>query len=284
MKNLNVLFDMSLDRPTLGGAIILRKESEMLAKVMNIFQINLIINKHKYSKKNFDNYFKEVFLGSKYKFNITYNLKNSNINWPIINKKKSSEFSYTSFYGINKLVKKFKFRPILEWNNKILKTAKKTRKKFPKILIAVHLKNIFPYKEQESNADGEIWNRFFNFYLSNKKIGFLLLGDDKIPNNIDLNRNIFLAKKMKIPLSVQLCLVSMCNGFLGMASGPSVAANFSNIPYYIFKHPIHDKKEILKEIGNTNKLQFAKKSQIILRKIPSASFLKKITSTYYERI
>ena len=44
MKKLNVLFDMSLDRPTLGGVIILRKESEILAKVMNISKINLIIN------------------------------------------------------------------------------------------------------------------------------------------------------------------------------------------------------------------------------------------------
>ena len=53
MKKLNVLFDMSLDRPTLGGVIILRKESEILAKVMNISKINLIIKKHKYNKKNF---------------------------------------------------------------------------------------------------------------------------------------------------------------------------------------------------------------------------------------
>ena len=32
MKSINVLFNMKLDRPTLGGAIILRKESEILAK------------------------------------------------------------------------------------------------------------------------------------------------------------------------------------------------------------------------------------------------------------
>jgi len=284
MKNLNVLFDMCLDKPTLGGAIILRKESEMLAKVMNIFHVNLIIKKHKYNKKKFDKYFKEVFLGSKYKFNISYDFKKKNINWPIINKKKNLKFSYTSFCGINKLVNNFKFRPILEWNKKTLKIAKKTRKNFPKFLIAVHLKNIFPYREEESNANGKIWNKLFNYYLPNKKIGFLLLGNDKVPNTIDKNKNIFLAKKMKIPLGVQLCLVSMCSGFLGMASGPSVAANFSDVPYYIFKHPIHDKKEIRKEIGNTNKLQFAKKNQIILRKLPSTNFLKKITSTYYGRI
>lgn len=284
MKKLNVLFDMSLDRPTLGGVIILRKESEILAKVMNISKINLIIKKHKYNKKNFAKYFKEVFLGSKYKFKIYYNIDRPDINWPIIEKSNNKKFSYTSFLGITKLVNKFKLKPILEWNKKTLKIAKKTRKKLPKNLIAVHLKNISPYKEEKSNVNGKIWDNFFSSYLSNKKVGFLLIGNDKIPNNINLSKNIFSAKNLKIPLNIQLCLVSLCNGFLGMASGPSVAANFSNIPYYIFKHPDHDKNEIKKEIGRNNRLPFAKKDQIIKTKMPSVALLKKITSTYYERI
>jgi len=275
---------MKLDRPTLGGAIILRKESEILAKKMQVFKINVIVNKGKYKKKIFESYFKQVFMGSKYKFKICYDFKKKDIYWPIYDQKNSKFFLYTSFDRINKLVNSFKIKPILEWNKKTISQTKAIRKNLPKNTIAVHLKNIFPHKEQESNADGKVWNDFFNHSLKNKKVGFLLMGDDNIPKNINFNKNIFFAKKLKIPLSIQLCLVSMCSGFLGMASGPSVAANFSNVPYYIFKHPKHDIKEIEKEIGNKNKLHFANKNQIILRKIPTLDFLKKINFNSYGRI
>jgi hypothetical protein len=274
---------MTKERPTLGGAIILRKESELLAKAKKIFKINLIINRHKYSKENFEKYFKEVFSSSKYNFQISYDFSKK-IYWPKIKKNSDGKLSYITFLRLNKLVKKYKIRPILEWDKETLIKAKKIRKKFPKKLIAVHLKNVFPYKKKESNANGKIWDKFFKYNLKNKKFNFLLIGNDEISSQISLNKNIFLAKKFNIPIKVQLCLVSMCDAFLGMASGPSVAANFTNIPYYIFKHPAHDKSEMKKEIGNSNKLKFAKKNQILLRKMPSLTILKKISSNYYERI
>lgn len=282
MQALNILYDLAKEKPSLGGAIILRKESEILAKAMKVFKINLIIKKHTYDKKNFEKFFKAVFLSSKYDFNISYD-SNKKIFWPKI--RKNSKFSYISFLRLNKLVKKYRIKPpILEWNEKTLREAKKIRKKFPKRLIAVHLKNVFPYKENESNANGKIWNDFFKHNLKNKKFNFLLIGGDKIPNQIQLNKNIFLAKKLNIPLKTQLCLVSMCDAFLGMASGPSCAAKFTNLPYYIFKYPTHDKKEMDKEIGSSNKLRFALKNQILLRKMPSLAILKKISSNYYEKI
>ena len=55
MQALNILYDLAKEKPSLGGAIILRKESEILAKAMKVFKINLIIKKHTYDKKNFWN-------------------------------------------------------------------------------------------------------------------------------------------------------------------------------------------------------------------------------------
>ena len=145
---------------------------------------------------------------------------------------------------------------------------------FSEKTIFVHLKNISPYNEEESNVNWEVWKRFFNkSFLDLPEIVFCLIGDDKI--EIDLNSfdNVILAKDKNLSLAQQLALVARSYGFIGLASGLCSAANFSNIPYVIIKHPSHHAYEMDRELGDNEAFNFSERTQFLWRKEQSIKIL-----------
>ena len=86
-------------------------------------------------------------------------------------------------------------------------------------------------------------------------------------------RYIVIAKNTGLLINEQLYLASQSAGFLGMASGICCAANFSKVPYVIFKHPEHHKREMLYELGQSETYEFSHSRQRLLRSNQSLDLL-----------
>lgn len=262
-----IVFYNNLKEPiTLGGILFIRKECEL--KIKKKIKLDIIFSKNLNLKEKI--IVDKVFSSKKYDHKISYS---TSIKKPFLNSLNKSK--YYSLMELNRLIKKHNSLN-LSWKPKILAKSKKIRKKFKKILITMHLKYIEPYKENESNISPSFWNKFFDIYKKETSIDFLILGDDVSYKKIHKQPNVFWAKKMKISLDNQLCLISLSNQFIGMASGISGAAILSNRPYLIFKNKDHHKKEIKKEIKK-NKTFFAKEKQYIFFEKPNLNKIKKHT-------
>ena len=175
---------------------------------------------------------------------------------------KESNFSYFSFERISQLYEKNNIQVNLSWKEDVLKKTKLFAQKFIKPTVTVHLKYIYPYNISDSNADVNEWSTFFK---NNNEFDFILIGDDKLPDEITSLSNVHYANQLT--LSCQLCLVSSSIAFLGTASGVCNAAFFSQTPFVVFKHPLHHINEMQNELGNNNKFNFSSNKQLLLREL-----------------
>jgi hypothetical protein len=135
-------------------------------------------------------------------------------------------------------------------------------------VVTVHLKNTGDNPEI-SDANVEAWSSFFRGYEADTSISFVLIGSDPIVNLFRKRVNIELIAEHQFSLSEQLAVIQESNLFLGMASGPSMAAIFSEVPYAIFKNPEHDRSQMEIELGSSDTLAFAGQNQKILRQLDS---------------
>ena len=104
-------------------------------------------------------------------------------------------------------------------------------------------------------------------------ISFFLIGDDEVEIDLSSIPNVVSAKDYDLNLAQQLALVSKSYGFIGMASGISSAANFSDIPYVIIKDPSHHSYEMEEELGEGDYFNFSCESQFLWRKQQSVDLL-----------
>lgn len=266
--NLNQKFDLiwdCLNEPiTLGGALVLRQEGEILATLNNVKEINLYI---KFKKKDYliiKRIIEVIFFSSNIVFKVIYKIK-SKIFWPPENLRILPSFSYFSFLRLEYLYKTTGILPRLQWKNKIISDAKIILKKFDNRLICIHLKYKYPFRLEDNNANGPIWEQFFKDHEDSNQFNFLLIGDDKLPLGLKTHKGVYRGCDFQIPLQVQLALISISNGFLGMASGICTAANLSSVPHVIFKHPYNHIKEMNKELGRKDSFSFAQINQKLWR-------------------
>jgi hypothetical protein len=265
LKKEIVFYNNYKETITLGGVLFIRKECEL--KIKKNSEINLIFGKKlNYKEKNIIN---KVFSSKKYKYKIFYskNIKGKTF----LNSQNKSE--YYSLSELNRLIKKDSSLN-LDWKPNTLVKAKMIRKKFKKTLVTMHLKYTKPFNERESNISPTFWNKFFDLFKNETNLDFLILGADESDKKIKKLSNIFWAKKMNISLDTQLCLISLSDQYLGMASGISGAAMLTNNPYLIFKNKFHHSSQMKKEI-NKNKTFFAKKKQYIFLEKPNLARINK---------
>lgn len=262
MNILQLNWDLEVEKLTLGGALVLRQEAEILSKINNFDQINLNIsydsNNQNFPEKIFDT----VFNSSAITFNQKSILPGNITNWPSDLILKASNFSYFSFERISQLYEKNNIQVNLSWKEDVIKKTKLFAQKFIKPIVTVHLKYIYPYNISDSNADVNEWSTFFK---NNNEFDFILIGDDKLPDEITSLSNVHYANQLT--LSCQLCLVSSSIAFLGTASGICNAAFFSQTPFVVFKHPLHHINEMQNELGNNNKFNFSSNKQLLLREL-----------------
>ena len=262
MSTLQLNWDLGIERLTLGGALVLRQEAEILSILNNFDQINLNISYDPISQNFPEKIFDTVFNSSAITFNQISNLSDKVTNWPSDLMLKATNFSYYSFERITQLYENKNVQVNLSWKEEIKNKTKLFTNKFYKPIVTVHLKYIPPYNILDSNADINEWSRFLS---ENKNFDFIIIGDDKLPDEITNLSNVHYANELA--LSCQLCLVSNSIAFLGTASGICNAAFFSQTPFVVFKHPLHHINEMQNELGNNNKFNFSSNKQLLLREL-----------------
>jgi hypothetical protein len=265
----SLVWDQALQPLMLGGALVLRMESEMLAchsgwnsrKPMPVFicgqsdpadRRNLLIA--------------AVFSGSSWAFEVLNSLSLPARNvWPSEQMRAEEGFSYFQYKRVCDLYRSGGQRPRLSWNNKITEAAREVRMGFGKKLYTAHLRWNDPFTVEESNATPAAWETFLAETARPGEKEFLLLSDDPLPAGFRIPPGVFRAADLQMDLLTQLALIPVSDGYLGMASGLGASANFSEVPHVIFKHPSHHAWEMLRELGDADRYPFFHSQQALWR-------------------
>jgi hypothetical protein len=261
----DLVWDLTRERLTVGGALVLRQEGEMLAMAQGreALAVHLLCNDA--YKKSAEQLGQAIFGNSIYRFQFISSTQTKD-GWPSAFDRNKSDFSHFSFSRIINLYSDSGFLPRLQWSKQKERLAHQFRRAFYGKLISVHLRFLAPFSQEESNANGYAWNEFFAEHAKPGVCNFVLVGDDPLPVGLELRPGVSRAAESKIDLSTQLALIGISDGFLGMASGLCTAANFSGTPYVIFKHPEHHATEMMNELGVSNAYPFAGDSQQLWRR------------------
>lgn len=264
--HIKAIWDRSCESVTLGGLLILRQEMEQLAKLCEANRMTFFIvgEQNAHTKKS-DLSLARSILKSKYPITIEVQERPSDPVWPLTDEMGEPFFSYQSFGRVVRLTRLIGEPPTLNWDSSNKNEALKLRNCFPGKLYTLHLKQTGQGNLSDSNANMNSWHRFLKEQTTNRRCAFLILGDEEIPEDILKLPGVHKATAMQIPLATQLCLVSLSDGFLGMASGFCQAAILSKTPYVIFKHPQHHPEEMKRELGNLDAFPFASPLQKIWR-------------------
>lgn len=250
---------------TIGGALVLRQEGEILARLNNKVGIKLHVICKDADQAAVEEAAEKVFGSSILPFQLVYSSTYIE-GWPALSVRSHPDFSYFSFTRLIALHQKSGIEPKLSWNAHQEALAKRARLKFLGRLICVHLRYVPPFTLEESNADGASWQVFFDKHAEAGVCDFLLIGDDALPVDITLGRGVNRAIDLEIELVTQLALTTIADGFMGMASGLCTAANLSEVPHVIFKHPAHHSAAMAVELGSSDSFPFAKQRQQLWRR------------------
>jgi len=254
--SVNLVWDLTRERLTIGGALVLRQEGEILAELNGQIGVRLHVICPESGRVAAEGLADKIFGSSILPFQLIY----SSIDvegWPTLSVRSHSDFSYFSFKRLIALHKESGIKPKLGWSVNQKALAKQARARFPGRLICVHLRSVPPFTLEESNADGPTWQAFFDKHSEEAVCDFLLIGDDALPVGLNLGQGVTRAVDIGIELTTQLVLTSIADGFMGMASGLCTAANLSEVPHVIFKHPAHHSAAMVIELGSAVTFPFA---------------------------
>tara|TARA_B100000780_G_scaffold60688_1_gene39035 strand:+ start:1844 stop:2704 length:861 start_codon:yes stop_codon:yes gene_type:complete len=260
-----LIWDLTRERLTIGGALVLRQEGEILAQIRNQKGVSLHIICKDSDRVAAELLAKTVFGSSILPFQLIYSHVGFE-GWPALLVRAHPDFSYFSFTRLIALHQESGIEPKLGWSAHQEALAKRARVRFSGRLICVHLRSVTPFTLEESNADGPTWQAFFDKYAEEGVCDFLLIGDDALPAGFTLGRGVTRAVDLGFELATQLALTSIADGFMGMASGLCTAANLSEVPHVIFKHPAHHSDAMAIELGSSDSFLFANRRQQLWRR------------------
>ena len=172
-QKFDLIWDCVKEPITIGGALVLRQEGEILAELNNAKEINLYIQFKEKDDLIIKKLIEVIFFSSKIVFKLIYEIK-SKIVWPPEKLRMVPSFSYFSFSRLEYLYKKTGMLPRLQWKNKIISNAKTILKKFDNRLICIHLKYKDPFGVEDNNANGPMWEKFFKQHINSNQFNFML--------------------------------------------------------------------------------------------------------------
>ena len=264
----DLVWDLTGEHLTIGGALVLRQEGEILARLQgrSALAVNLIVPES--GRQAAERIAQTIFGTSRYPYHLADSTKSAS-GWPPAAVRAETNFSNFAFSRTIALYAQTGVKPRLQWRQSQQELAFQARGHFAGRLYCVHLRSIAPFAAEESNADGAAWNAFFQRHAKAGQCDFLLIGDDPLPPEINLCPGVTRAAgiELGLHLATQLALIGKCDGFLGMASGLCTAANFSHTPHVIFKHPAHHAAEMVRELGTAQAFSFADERQQLWRRV-----------------
>jgi len=267
-----IVWDLTREPPTLGGALVLREEGELLARLHGESSLALHLVCPPADRATADRLVTTVFGSSSLAFDLAAHAA-APAGWPEASERARPSFSYFSFSRLLSLHAETGLAPHLRWSEPVQALARSARARFPGRLLCVHLRSVAPFAPEESNAPGPVWDAFFACHARPGILDFLLLGDDPLPAGLALRPGVTRAAALGLELASQLALVAHADGFLGMASGLCTAANLSATPHVIFKHPAHHPAAMARELGTADRFPFAGPRQRLWRRVTDAAAL-----------
>ena len=269
---LELQWDLAKETPTLGGALMLRQEAEMILNQSSRERASVHL---KGTKTAYARHVCDVAFGSSaYSFEMATDAPPRDRVYPSLDSQAEPGFSYLSMDRVSEIYRQTGIRPRLSWSEQVASESGGILEQYGGLVIACHLRNMPGEGPNSSTADGTIWARFFGAALEKYPTTvFLILGDDALPPEVQLRSRLIRLKDCGVPLPLQLGLVARCDGFLGMASGICASAQFSDVPHVIIKDPNHHAGEMERELGERACFPFSTPHQKLWRREQSVDLL-----------
>lgn len=254
-------WDAELETPTLGGAITLRSEIEILSKILKFDSVELSVKPNITSMKYL---LEQVFLSSRLHFKLVNG--GPGVGYPFDYWGETTTKSYISTLRIQELFRMYGLAPNLTWNKSVENAKYSLADKIGEF-IALHIRND-NFKATEWNLGGDFTSQIVNWLLDNTKYPVVIIGGDLVPEWVSNHNRVYHLESLGVALSVQLAVIESAKVFIGSASGIACAATFSQVPYIIFKDPAHHPNEMISELGSRHFFNFSTSKQLLLR-LPS---------------
>ena len=199
------------------------------------------------------------------------------IPWPALTPQGSvyHQYGYTLF--VQKYYRENRCIPFLSCKAEPLRWALEFIRNYvaSSIPVVAHLKNKLRSsgKPDWYNARFDEWDLFFQSICSRYDVKFLLIGNEPVPAEIRALPNVIVTQDLGSDLLKDLALVQIAYAFMGVASGPSQMAIFSETPYVIYKNPEYHVQRMMKEMGTSDRFVFATSFQKLLRRFETCDSL-----------
>jgi hypothetical protein len=265
--NIDISWDLSNERLTLGGALTLRTEAELISTISKQREFVVYINPGENNPKVIAKIFSIAFESSKLYFQAKFNDRGNNLYPTLFFPEVSIQESYSTL-RITHLHEIFALQPRISWKQEIEIAAEHTLANYPKNSILISLKNV-ESDFADSKAQIEKWLLALREINESTGLSFLIVGEDNWDKSCFVDDFIFNLQEEKIELVTQLAIISCSRLFIGTASGMATPAILGSNPYTIYKHPKHHVDSIKQEVVG-NRFPFARESQNIQICIPTA--------------
>jgi hypothetical protein len=268
-------WNLALEKPSLGGLLVLRQELEQLAQLAGVHRIELTFAGAGSGFEVPD--VAGAAFASRFQVRLGAGTPPPQA-WPTAAAMSAPHFSYQFFDRVGALTAAAGRPPVLQWSPETLAAAAAVRGQSAAKLVALHMKNVPGQTEADSNAVFRHWKDFLAARAAPGTLEFIALGADAAPDDILGIAGVRSAQREAMPLPVQLALASLADGFIGMASGVCPAAVLSDVPYVLFKHPSHHVEEMERELGAGERFPFARPRQLVWRGQHATAMLQRALS------
>lgn len=269
-QSFDIAWDLKHERLTLGGALTLRAEAEMIAQLNIQEEFLVYIKPGSNDIKKVMKVFEIAFRSSKLSFIAKIEDGHQPLYPDFFFDYESSIENYST-RRVAEIFKTYSIRPQLTWNQRVLCKLNGISDYFNENSVLVSLKN-FESDFVGSNANLDIWLTAFSELNRLKDLNFILIGEDFLTEKEFSEKFILSLQIVGIDLEVQLALISNLPLFIGTASGIATPAIFGHNRYTIYKHPQHHAQSMKNEIED-GKFPFSVPGQDFKLSIPTVDVI-----------
>ena len=262
-------WNLSREKITLGGALTLRAECEMISILNGQSIFSILVSPGSNSIQAIDSIFQAVFKSSILIFDRIESAHGRPLYPDSYLTIEEYLFSYST-ERIASLVKTLRVAPKLTWSNEINSEVDKILGTLGQEFICMSLK-FSGLTVLDGDAEIAVWLEVVKIISTELGKAVVIVGNDSIPEDFLRNPLVQFLGKERTGLATQLALSERARLYVGTASGMASAVTFSDTPYLLYKHPEYHSELMDRELGLSDSLPWANERQKIIRRIPNIS-------------
>ena len=262
-------WNLSKEAITLGGALTLRAECEMLSKVSGQESFKIFVTPGDNSLQAITAIYEVAFRTSSTSFELTTN-RNEDRFYPDYYFPETRDLFSFSSERIATLFKLFGIQPQLLWSKDVYSDAQKITTSLKQRFICLSLK-FSGSGEENGDANFKIWDDVVKNCLKDLDLPIVIIGNDSTPQGFLENYPVRFLVREGIDLATQIAFSEKASLYIGTASGMASAVTFSSTPYLLYKHPKYHSDLMDRELIGNGKLPWANEQQRIIRTIPTTN-------------